>query len=448
ATPMSTLPPGPRSASWAMLRYLRDPLGVMPALVREHGDPFTFPGKTPLVCTGEPEGIKAIYTAEPMALEPLNTDLAFVLGAESLILIGGPEHRRKRKLMMPPFVGARMRAYGDAMRRLTVQHTADWTEGRTVSATSTAQRLSLDVILAAVFGVHDPEGQAELGRRLLALLEGFSPLLAIVPALRRRLGGVGPYAAFLRRQQGLHEHLDGIIERARQREHDPHDDILSLLVAARYEDGEPMTLADLRAQLLLLVVAGHETTAISIAWALYALHRAENAAVLERLREHLHALGPEPDVDVLAKEPYLDAVCDETLRRFPLAPAPAPRRLLQPLELMGHTLPAGTGVAAAIGVAHLREQTYPEPLRFRPERFMERKFSPFEFLPFGGGSRRCLGAAMAAYEMRIVVGEIIRRFRLKLASERPDPGKVRAANVGPAHGVKLVVEARTTPGQG
>lgn len=425
---------------WTMVRYLRDPLGAMPALAKEHGDPFTLPGKTPLVCTGDPEGIKAIYTAPPETLEPLSSDLAVVLGPESLILIGGTEHRRKRKLMMPPFQGARMRAYGAAMQRLTEQHTAEWSPGRTVGAYAVAQQISLHVILEAVFGVRDPEGRAELGQQLLDLIEGFPPILVIMPALRRELGGVGPFAAFRRKQAVVHATLDTLIAEARRSE--PREDILSLLVGARYEDGEPMTDEDVRAQLLLLVLAGHETTAISIAWALYALHQAPAIDALERLRAELRTLGPTPTPEMIAALPYLDAVCQETLRRFPLAPAPAPRRLLQPLTLLGHTVPAGVGVAAAIGVTHLREDLYPEPLRFRPERFLERRFSPFEYLPFGGGARRCLGAALAAYEMRIVLGTLMHRFGLRLASDRPDPGKVRAANVGPAHGVEMVVESR------
>jgi cytochrome P450 len=203
-----------------------------------------------------------------------------------------------------------------------------------------------------------------------------------------------------------------------------------------------MTAEEIRDQLILLVLAGHETTAIAIAWAFYGLHRPENAAALERLRAELSALGPDPEPEALDKQPYLEAVCNETLRRYPLAPAPSPRKLLRPLELLGYALPAGTGVAAAIGVAHFREDIYPDPLRFQPERFLTRKFTPFEFVPFGGGARRCLGAAMAGYEMRLVVATILRRYRLRLASLRPDTGKVRAANVGPAHGVRMIVEER------
>lgn len=441
---MPPLPPGPRSSLWSMVRYLRDPLGVMPAIAREHGDPFTIPGNPPLVCTGDPEGIKAIYTADPDALEPLSKDLSIVLGDQSLILIGGPEHRRKRKLMMPPFQGARMRAYGEAMRRLTELHTAEWAPGQTVGGHETAQRISLHVILEVVFGVREPQARAELGQLLTALVEGFSPLLAIFPVLRRELLGVGPYARFLRRQRAVHERLDALIGQARARAEagDPGDDILSLLVAARDEDGAPMADDDVRQQLLLLVIAGHETTAIAIAWALYALHQPSAVDVLERLRAELRTLGPTPTAEVLVKLPYLDAVCRETLRRYPLAPAPAPRRLLRPLTVCGHELPAGVGVAAAIAVAHLRKETYRDPLRFWPERFLERKPSPFEFLPYGGGARRCLGAAMADYELRVVLGTIMHGFGLRLASDRPDPGKVRAANVGPRFGVPLVVESR------
>lgn len=425
-----------------MVRYLRDPMGAMAELVRRYGDPLTFPGKTPLVCTGEPEGIKAIYGADPASMEPLSQDLAFLLGPESLILIGGPEHRRKRKLMMPPFHGQRMRAYGEGMRRLTRRHLEDWTPSRTVRGYEVAQRISLDVILEAVFGVRDPEGRRTLGQALLAYIEGVSPLVALFPVLRRRMFGIGPYAALLRRREVVHARLDALIAEARRDGGDPREDILALLVGARYEDGEPMTDDDVRAQLLLLVVAGYETTAASIAWALYALHRPENAAALERLRAELDTVDDDTAPDVIAKLPYLDAVCNETLRRFPLAPAPAPRRLCAPMTLLGYDLPEGTGVAAGIGIAHFREATFPDPMRFDPDRFLSGKFSPFEFLPFGGGARRCLGAAMAAYEMRIVIATILRTVVVRLASDRPDPGKVRAASVGPAHGVELVVASR------
>jgi cytochrome P450 len=435
---MATLPPGPRSSLWVIFRYLRNPMGIMSVLAREHGDPFMVHGSQPVLYMGDSAAIKTIYAADPDTFEPLNQDMGVFLGPSSLILLSGEEHRRKRKLMMPPFHGARMRAYGEGMRRLTEQHTADWTPGRTVSSYPVMQRISLDVILEAVFGVHDAGGRAALGKLLLDLLEGFSPLIALFPWLRRSFGGLGPFATFKRRQRALNAQLDAMIAEARAA--GPRDDILSLLVHARYEDGEPMTDAEIRDQLLILVIAGHEATAISMAWALYALHRTENAAVLERLRTELRTLGAAPELDELVELPYLDAVCQEALRRYPVAPAVSPRKLLRPLEVMGYMLPAGTGVAPAQAIAHFREDVYPEPLQFRPERFLERKFTPFELIPFGGGSRRCIGAAMAAYELRIVLGTIVQRFDLRAPSQKPDPGKPRAGTVGPAHGVKLVVE--------
>ena len=436
---MSTLPPGPRSSIWSLVQYLRNPLGCMAILAKEYGDTFTFPGSPPLVCTGDPEVIKAIYSADPDTQEPFSQDLAAFLG-RSVILMKGAEHRRARKLMTPPFQGARMRAYGDLMCRLTEQHTSTWSPGEGVTLLDTAQAISLDVIMEAVFGVSEPVSRAELGRMILEITNGLSPLLALFPALRRELGGVGPYASFKRRQRRLHAKLDELM--AAGRAAGPRDDILSLLLQARYDDGEPMDDEEIRDQLILMVFAGHETTATSIAWALYALHRPENAASLERLRDELAALGPDATVEAIAAQPYLDAVCQETRRRYPIAPAPSPRKLLRPLEIKGYTLPAGTGVAVGIGIAHFREDLYPEPMSFRPERFLERKFTPFENVAYGGGARRCLGAAMASYEMKLVIATLVRGFRLRLRSLREDKGAVRAANVGPARGVKMIVEER------
>jgi cytochrome P450 len=295
------------------------------------------------------------------------------------------------------------------------------------------------VILEGVFGVCEPERKARLTELLTAVVDGISPAIALVPALRREFGGFGPFAAFRRKQVALHAELDALIAIARTEP--PRDDILSLLVHARGEDGEPLSDEELRDQLLLLVVAGHETTGIAIAWAIHALHLPENAPALERLRAEV-ALAPDAPPSTLDELPWLRAVCDETLRRYPGAPAPAPRRLLAPLEMLGQTLPEGAAVAAAIGLVHFREELYPEPLAFRPERFLgDRRFTPFEFVPFGGGARRCLGAALASYEMRLVVASLIRLFRMAPARPGPDPGKVRAANVGPRYGVQMVLSS-------
>lgn len=437
---MSSLPPGPRSQLWSLLQYARDPIGCMLPMAGKYGDPFTFPGKVPLVCVGSPEGIKAIYTADPDTFEPLNKDLGFFVGERSVILQSGAEHRRSRKLMMPPFHGARMRAYGEQIVRSTELRTQAWLPGQAVTTLDTLQEISLDVILQAVFGVTDPPRMAKLGALLLALMNGVSPLVVMFPGLRREFAGLGPWARFVARRDRLHAQLDELI--AAGRAAGPREDILSLLIAARGEDGEPMSDLEIRDQLVLLVIAGHETTALSMAWALYALHRPENIACLTRLRAELATLAAAAEPERVAQLPYLAAVCDETLRRYPLAPAPNPRKLLRPLTIGAYTLPAGVGVVPAIGVAHFREQAYPEPLVFRPERFLERGPSPFEFLPFGGGARRCLGAALASYEMKLVLATLLRRFTLRLVSQKPEKAKLRAANAGPGGGVRMVVEVR------
>ncbi len=234
------------------------PLGSMAIMAKEYGDTFTFPGSPPLVCTGDPEVIKAIYSADPDTQEPFSQDLAAFLG-RSVILMKGAEHRRARKLMTPPFQGARMRAYGDRMCRLTEHHTSTWSPGQGVTLLDTAQAISLDVIMEAVFGVSEPESRAALGEMILEITNGLSPLLALFPALRRELGGVGPYASFKRRQRRLHAKLDELMVAGRAA--GPRDDILSLLLQARYDDGEPMDDEEIRDQLILMVFAGHETTA-------------------------------------------------------------------------------------------------------------------------------------------------------------------------------------------
>lgn len=437
---MSTLPAGPRTALAVMFQYFRDPIGCMLPLVRRYGHRFTVPGKPPMVFVGDPDGIKAVYTADPDTFEPLRQDFGELLVGRSVILQKGAEHRSRRKLMGPAFQGQRMRAFGAAMRRSAERRTAGWATGSKVTVLDATQRISLDAILSAVFGVAEPARMERLGELLLDMTSRISPLI-MVRFLRHEFGGFGPWARFVARRRALYEEIDALVAEARAR--GPGDDVLSALVHARDDEGQPLSDEELRDQLVLLVLAGHETTAVALAWAVYALNRPENAAALARLQAELDPLGDEPDAETLARLPWLDAVVQETLRRFPGAPAPSPRLLLRPLDLGGgQVLPAGTSVAVGIGMVHFRDDLYPEPMAFKPERFLERKFSPFELVPFGGGARRCLGAPMAIYEMKIVLASLVRRFQLRLVSDKPERGAVRGPNVGPKSGIRVVVEAR------
>lgn len=431
--PTSPLPAGPRGKAWQTLRYLRDPVGTILDMGRRHGDLFTIPGfGSALVVTGAPEFIRAIFTAEPDTFAPYSADvMAPVLGRGSILLQHGAAHRRARKLMQPPFHGARMRAYGAAMRDSSRAHLAATPVGRRFPIEDVFRDISLDVIIRTIFGVASGERITACRRGVRDSIAAFGPLIATFSALQREFGGFGPWARFRRLLGGVHELLrQEIAARDPAR---PGDDILSLLVAARDEAGAAMDEQEIVEQLFTMVVAGHETTATALAWTVDELLR--QPEWLGRLREELRPIGVDPDR--LTQSPLLDAVCAETLRLHPLIPMVS-RKLLRPFELGGYVLPAGTGLGGCLLLAHLREDRYPEPTAFRPQRFLDGKHpSPHEYLPFGGGARRCLGAAFALHEMKIVLATLVLEFEFELAGAPARTG-VRAATIGPRGGVPVV----------
>lgn len=438
---MSTpqLPPGPRYLKpLQTFRFLKNASGFLSECRSRYGDPFTAPLPVgDVVVTADPEGIRDIFSADPAVFEPLGQlILAPALGDNSLLLMGGQRHKRERKLLMPPFHGERMRAYGLLMRDVTLRAAGSLRPGGTFRAQDVTQGISLDVIIRAVFGIDEPERMRRYREVLTAYMESYTPLLMAARPLRRSFGGMGPWARFQRHVAELDQLLSE--ELATRRGHEEgHIDILSLLLGARDEEGQPMKDPELKDELRTLLLAGHETTAIGMAWALHHLHH--HPETLKRLVEELSPLGAEPEPEALAKLPYLGAVCDEALRLHPVVPVVG-RRTLAPFTLRGRELPAGTGVMAAICVAHMDPALYPEPERFRPERFLERKYTPFEYLPFGGGARRCIGAAFALYEMRIALGTLLAAHRFSLASPEPERPVRRNVTIGPGNGVGLVYE--------
>ena len=431
------LPPGPRLTPVQTLRFLKDPTRFTQESRARYGDPFTAP--LPLgevVITGSPEGLRDIFSADPGTFEPLgNLPLEPAVGPHSLLLLSGPRHKRERQLLMPPFHGERMRAYGETMRELTLRAASPLRPGALLRAQELTQAISLDVIIHAIFGIEEPERVRRYHDVLVAALASYTPLLMMVAPLRRSFAGRGPWVHFQRHAAAVDALLTE--ELALRHGHEAgHTDILSLLLAARDEDGQPMTDVELKDQLRTLLFAGYETTAISMAWALHFVHR--EPQVHARLLAELAPLGPAPGAEALARLPYLGAVCDEALRIHPVL-AVVGRRTLRPFTLRGQELPVGTGVMAAICLAHTDPTLYPEPERFRPERFLERKYSPFEFLPFGGGARRCIGAAFAQYEMRVVLGTLLAAHAFT-APPRPREERPVRRNItlGPRHGVELV----------
>lgn len=432
-----TLPPGPRSALTQLLAF-RDPFPSLDAMARRHGDPFLLPllGAPKMVITWSREGARTIFSADPETfVAGTNEALAQILGRGSIFLMSGADHRRARKLLAPPFHGDRMRVYGEAIGAATLRWLRRWPPGSRAPALTMTQGITLDVILEVLFGVRDPARVEALHHDILAVIEAFNPFAATFKFLQREFGGFGPWARFQRRIRGLHAAMRGLVEEKRAR---PGDDILSLLLAVRDEDGDGLSEGEIFEQMLTFIVAGHETTATSLAWALYHLHR--HPAELGRLREDLAGLGDAPAPDAVARVPRLEAVCQESLRLT--LPVPLVQRwLARDLELAGYTIPAGLAVAVCPYLAHRDPEVFPDPLAFRPDRFLGRSFTPFEFMPFGGGARRCLGAAFAMYEMKIVLATLVTAARFRLDDPGPVRNVFRIATFGPETGIRMTLEA-------
>jgi cytochrome P450 len=433
------LPPGPRTTLLPILGFLRDPYGATLRAHRRYGDTYRFQTAVgPLVLTGDPDGVSELLGADPDLFAPFGVDLlANVIGENSLLMLGGARHRAARKLLAPPFAGARMRAYGQTMRAITVAETARWPAGRPFALQPTTQAISLQVIIQSVFGVTAPAEVARYQAALLDVVHTLQPSFIFVPALQR------PLWPAWRRFQAASQRIERLIVdevRARRHEGRRGEDILSLLLDARYDDGAELGEREIFEQLMTLLVAGHESTAIAIAWACHLVHT--HAAVEARLLAELRGLGEAPESDAIARLPYLEAVCHETLRLKPLATSFA-RKLRRPWSLRGYALPAGMGVGVSVLRVHRQERLYPDAEEFRPERFLDgRSFGPHEYLPFGGGSRRCLGAAFAIYEMKMVLATIVARFTLRSAESGPVRTIPRNTFVGPRGGIRVTSEPR------
>jgi cytochrome P450 family 110 len=441
---MGTVPPGPKSffgIDFIQAAFF-SPMPVLKRMVAKYGDPFRIATQSgPLTLTGHPEAIRTLYTADPDSFDVWGGDVGEpVFGRTSLVVSSGARHRRDRKLLTPPFNAGSMRAYGAIIAEAAEEAAQRWSPERRFLMLDTTQDIALDVIVRVVFGIEGAERVAKTRAAVLRLIESLNPLFFVFMSLRRDFGGFGPWARYRRALEALNALLGEEI-RTRRAEPTERTDILSLMLRARYDDGSAMSDTELVDQLRTLLFAGHETTAVALAWVFYWLHK--EPPTLERLLGEIDALGPDAEVDALASLPYLEAVCLEGLRIHPPV-VDVGRVTRAPFDLMGYTIPAGEGICPSPLLLHMREEIYPEPERFRPERFIERKFTPFEYIPFGGGSRRCLGAAFALYEMKIVVGTLLRAYRLRLVSDAPIVHVRRGITMGPRGGVPMLMVGRRT----
>lgn len=436
AEPGTSLPPGPRAAPWRQTaQLLLRPEAFLREAHAEHGDVFTV--RTAMfgafVVVASPDAVREVFTGPPAVLRAgeANAPLGALLGESSVLVLDGPEHLRQRRLLLPPFHGARLQGAEELVRRATLHELADWPERRPLSLLAPMQRITLEVIVKVVFGVRRASAFDELSARLRELLEPVGGRLRTVLGV---LGGGDGMAGgpdeerFLARRRAVDELLFAHIAAARASGPEAlgaRDDVLSMLLLARDEAGVGMTDAEIRDELLTLLLAGHETTATALAWTFERLLRTPEA--LERTRGSLDDRG------------WLDAVGKEALRVRPVLPNVG-RVLGAPFEVDGHVLPAGTAVLPSIALLHGRAEEFPEPEAFRPERFLgDDAPSGYAWIPFGGGARRCIGAAFALLEMRVVLATVLEACPdLRFAGAPAGEAAVRRGIViAPADGARV-----------
>ncbi len=393
-----TLPPGPRMPRLVQTLGWMSRFGpFMEGLRDRHGDTFTLriQNEGTWVLFSDPAAVKQIFTGDPALLHAgeANAILRPMVGPNSVLLLDERAHMTQRKLLLPPFHGERMKAYGELMTEVAEREVASWPAGTVVATRPNMQRLTLEIVMRAIFGVSDTARLERLRSALLAMLDWTmdpSRMAVLVMAGPKGIGRLPAYRRVMGRLDSVI--FEEIALRRAAADLDERSDILSMLLAARHEDGSPMADGELRDELMTLLVAGHETTATALSWALERLARHPGA--WERLRE--------------GDDEYLDAVIKETLRLRPVLPIVL-RRLKAPMEIGGYELPAGVSVAPCIFLMHRREDIYPEPRAFRPERFLEQPAGTYTWIPFGGGVRRCLGASFALFEMAAVLRVIAAR---------------------------------------
>jgi cytochrome P450 len=402
---------------------------------RRYGDVFTLKVAWPftrLVVVADPAEIKRIFATDATVVHAgeANVVLEPIVGLQSVLLLDEATHMRQRKLMLPSFHGDRMRVYGDLMRDAAAAEAARWPVGEPFGLLDSMQRITLRVICQAVFGVVDPLRLHELEQSLQRML-GLGTRLIMLPSWQRDLGPRSPWGRFLRDRRRTDELIYAEIrERREASDLSERSDVLSLLLQARDEQGAGMTDVQLRDELITLLVAGHETTATQLAWTFERLLR--TPAVLARLRQELAA----------GDEDYLECVIKESQRARPALTYSAMRKLTAPVEVGGYTVPAGWTLGASAWLVHHRPELYPDPQAFRPERFEQGQPSAYSWVPFGGGVRRCIGAAFAGYEMKVVLRALLERCELEAPDQRPEAMRRRAITFVPAKGARVVLRAR------
>jgi cytochrome P450 family 135 len=429
---VKSLPPGPRmpralqTAIWSrqaqwFLEQSRARFGRMFTIqIAYEGD---------WVVISDPELVKQVFTGDPRIFHAGegNQILRPVLGENSVLVLDEKKHIEQRKLLLPPFHGERMQAYREKMAEIASREIESWPAGTPYKLRPRMQAITLEIVIETVFGVHGGERMAPLRDALREFLDLTTNPRVLLPVLMVGPDRVNRIPAFRRRVERVDRLLaEEMAERRAAADLAERDDVLSMLLAARHEDGSPMSDAEIRDELLTLLVAGHETTATALSWAMERLAR--HPEKLERLRDEVDA----------GDDAYLTATIQETLRLRPVIVIVL-RKLTEPVELGGYELPAGASAVPCIHLIHRDPEIYPEPDRFLPERFLDNPPGTYTWIPFGGGIRRCLGAAFAQFEMAVVLRELVRRREVQPARPRPERPFRRAITETPRHDAEVIL---------
>jgi cytochrome P450 len=447
-----TLPEGPKRPSVVqLLSYTARPLEFLDACAKQYGEIFTMrlAGYGQFVVISNPNYIEEVFAADPAVAHSGEANVSIflaALGTRSVLLLDEKPHARQRKLLMPPLHGDRMRAYLTAMRETTLHVIDRWPTGQVVTIDQSMREITLRVILQTVFGVHD-NGQFQVLSDLIQnmLAETVTPFVLLGPLIPEGLRRLSPrWARFLRNVDQLRARLSEIISRSRSSEDlAKRSDVLAVLLQARDEDGQPMDDEEICDELITLLLAGHDTSAAALSWAVREI--LASPRVHDRIaNEVTPARRSDFSAAELAGLEYVDAAIKETLRLRTVVPLVL-RLLKAPVSLGPWELPAGARIAPCMHVVHHRSDLYPDPAVFRPERFLERKYGPYEWFPFGGGNRRCLGMAFSLYEMKVLLSTLFSRLKLELVGEATVRPARRGVLLTPKGGTKVIVRDRWKP---
>lgn len=435
---LKSLPPGPRMpAVLQLLATWTRPAASTERLRERYGKRFTvrLPFQPPLVILSDPDDIRELFTAPPEVLHPGQGArvLEPTVGPNSVILLDERPHLEQRKLLLPAFHGERMQRLTGLMAELTERELERWPREQPVELHPRLQQLTLEIILRAVFGLGQGQRLDQLRDRLTQLLSFSEHPLSLLPAVQR----LERWVPTIRRFNALIERTDRLIfELVEERRSEAADaeeraDVLAMLLAARHEDGSPMSDQEIRDELVTALVAGHETTASQLAWTFERLAR--EPGPLSRLVEELD-LGEGDD--------YLTATIHEVMRLRPVLPNAEPRLTMQPVEIGGYRYPAGVLLLASAFLVHRDREIYPDPYAFRPERFLDNPPGTYTWIAFGGGRRRCLGASFALQEMRVVIRAVLTRCELRTLDAEAERTRRRSITFSPARGATLVLHDR------